>query len=169
MKYGGSHFFMDREGEYSEYKRFNITHDQEMAWIKEYRSELLAKLASDPTDSDAASEICGTVSNYKDYLSVQRVLDIASGRTAELDSFSKLRYAEEFHRIISNPTFSGADHIRAALRSAALILLQDLMAEPITVAPHYRSLSYLQEHLTKNAITERAERELNRLNCEPEH
>ncbi len=53
LKYGGSHFHMERDGCYDRYLEFGVSKDQEEAWLKDYELLLLEKaLENDVVNED---------------------------------------------------------------------------------------------------------------------
>jgi hypothetical protein len=158
MLYGGSLFHMHREGDYDEYKSYGVSADQESHWMNEYREAQLSAFDVDPTDSDSVSHYCDTLNLPKDSDAFRAVIRKIAEAQNDMDSFSRLRCAEELKRTVK--TRKG-DSVYLEATELTMALLSSVVSEPITVAKRYRDKGYLHDTLKHENIMSRAMAALN--------
>ncbi|HCE68987.1 MAG TPA: hypothetical protein DER40_16215 [Geobacter sp.] len=160
MYYGGSHFFMDREGDYERYKSFYVSQEQERDWYSELQANLLAKLDADPADTDSFSDFCRTVIQNKDADALRLIVLKSKAIHDHIDSFTKLLMAEQFLRVIDGFGMKTTNSDVLQAYDTAIEFLNEVLKQPITVAPRYRDNGYLQDVIRAQKIIERAEKAL---------
>jgi hypothetical protein len=163
MKYGGSHFHMEREGEYQYYKSFCITKEQEGLWIKEYLQEMLNSIENEDIVSPSFSRLSISISEYNDIFYFKKLVELVKCKRVNTDTFSQMRMAEEILDIIED--FSKNHDIlnknTKLIRDAkhlALDILNDITKKPITVASYYRDIGYLHDVIQEDKIISRVQR-----------
>ena len=92
FSYCGSSFYMSREGDYTEYKTYNISKKQELIW----KNQLIEKWVNQLSFKDtlAFSRLAMIAENYHDYNVVKRLIGYVSDNIDRGDSLIKLVYAE---------------------------------------------------------------------------
>ncbi len=162
MKYYGNHYQMDREGEYSYYKSYNISKKQEKKWIKECNKKLLPKIKKEDFVGTSFLVLSDIIQRSKDFDYLRLLLDEVEIKRDNCDTFSKLRMAEELYSIYE--TFVNIDNktTKVLLKTKKLVLdiLKEITFEPITIASYYKNLGYLNDLLTEEKIKNRIHRHL---------
>ena len=162
MKYGGSHFHMEREGEYQYYKSFGISKEQERLWIGEYLKEMLNNIEGEDIISPFFSEFTSTIRRSKDTLYFKKLLELIKKKRIDIDSFSQMRMAEEIFRIIESFREENNDSKNVKVindaKDLALDILNGIIKNPITVATYYRDIGYLDDAIQEDKIIYRLQR-----------
>lgn len=86
--YYGSHFFMEREGEYSLYKSYQVSKEKELEWIKEIQNESLEKIKSTKEISDDFHPFCSSIEQYKSFDMLDKLIAIARDKIGKADTFN---------------------------------------------------------------------------------
>ncbi|NLP41266.1 MAG: hypothetical protein GX348_03570 [Veillonellaceae bacterium] len=92
FRYQGNFFYMSRDGEYEEYKKYNIPKEQELIWKDELVMQWYNKLSF--KDTVAFQNLAAIAENYEDYSIVERLIKFVADNLNEGDSLIKLVYAE---------------------------------------------------------------------------
>lgn len=167
MKYGGSHFFMAREGKYELYKSFNISNEQESLWIKEYQKKLLCQLQDEDVASDIRHllvDLCQSIIEYKDIECLTELLAVIKSKKDSVDSFTQIRMAESLLGIVESFTKRNLEnhHVIQKSKKFALNILKNIFKKPITVGSSYINLGYLQDEIKEYNIKKRVNSEIRR-------
>ena len=165
MKYGGSHFFMAREGEYELYKSFNISNEQERLWIKEFQKKLLCQLQDEDVASDVSHllvDLCQSIIEYKDVECLPELLAVIKTKKDRVDSFTQMRMAESLLGIVESFIKRNLKdhHVIQKSKKFALNILKNILKKPITVGSSYIKLGYLQDEIKEYNIKERVNSEI---------
>jgi hypothetical protein len=143
MYYGGSFFFMHRQGDYAEYKSHGVSHEKEEVWREELRRTFLDELDQHHQDAHLVSKYSATIS----FPAQEQLLDALTERLTILqpvmDSFCKILCAEKFVEILAK------QRLEDERRRKLVKLTRDL-------------LNAAQEH-PETAIKERARKSLAKL------
>lgn len=163
IKYGGNHFFMEREGEYILYKSFNISKEQEIDWIREHHKEIIRRIKAEnsvKTLVTKLSEISNSIILFKDIDSFQSILDIVKEKSRVVDSFSRLRMAEEIYNIIDALSKNKVkkENVLPYAKKLVLDILNSIIENPIIVDEDYHKMGYLKDILNDDNIISRAKR-----------
>ncbi len=157
MKYYGSHFHMEREGEYSYYKKFNVSKKQEHSWIEECQHELLLKIEKEDIVSSLFSHLSNLITRSNDIDCFRLLLFIVREKVSNSDTFSSIRMAEELLKI--SKYFLSIDNkinkVVSESKKVALSILRETTQKPITIASYYYKLGYLNDLLTDEKIKKR--------------
>ena len=154
LKFDGSHFHMKREGEYRYYKSFDISKEQEDWWIKQYQEDLLFQIENEDIVSPLFTKFVRIIAQHKDYDCLNSLLDLVKRKNNGLDSFTRVRIAEELLELYESFQKSGFNlfHIKVF----SINSLKELLEQPITVANYYYGISYLKEETKEESIKDRA-------------
>jgi hypothetical protein len=163
IKYGGSNFHMEREGEYEFYKSFNITKKEEIQWIREYHKKVIIEIESENKVSiftSKLSELSNSIILFKDIESFKSMIDTVKEKSELIDSFSQLRIAEEIYSIVNAFSKSEVkkDNALPYAKKIVLDILNRIIKEPITVDEDYKNVQYLKDVLNENRIINRIQR-----------
>jgi hypothetical protein len=129
--YHGSTSHMYREGDFEEYKKFDIPKQLEIDWFKEmidlYTRELSIR------DWNAVHCLDSIASNFKDKVILENIISFATRHIMSADSIVKLMYAEGIFDIIKKTkTVISKDLLYEAYKSAAIIL-EDVISKPLII------------------------------------
>lgn len=161
LKFNGSHFQMEREGEYDTYKRFNICKDQEILWINEHADLLVLKIADKVVADNNLMNLSSIIKQYKENRQFEELLKWAKTKTHNVDSFTNLRIAEEILDIVE--VYEEARQKNKLVKEAKIFsvgILHEIYRKPITVAQYYKDIDYLYGCLDNNTIKKRIEMKL---------
>lgn len=163
VKYGGSHFHMEREGDYEYYKSLGISQEQERLWIKEYQQELLVKIRAENIISPIFSRLTSTIRSYNDFSGLQMVIELANEKWKFMDTFSQMRMAEEILRIVES-FINNTEQTKIVYdaKQLALGILNSITVSPITVASYYKDIDYLKDQVKEDTIINRVQRLIRR-------
>lgn len=166
LKYGGSHFYMEREGEYENYKKFLISESQEKLWLNEYQNELLLKIANEDFASDYFIEITDALKRSKDGTCFSKLLDWVKEKETRLDTFSKVLMCEGILDVIES--FKRAETENSQMINEARILVLDILNnslnKPVIIASYYRDTDYLNDVINEDKIISRIKKLIKKCN-----
>jgi hypothetical protein len=156
FNYSCNHFFLDRDVDANEYRRYDISNEQEKKWTREYTEYWIGKLSVD------------------DFQAVNRLNAASAGealpemsRISELgDSFTKLWYANAIWDIACSGIMSPIMRERA--RRKSIYLWQSLLKGPIEfTADHRNKVSAIVENRVQVENSIRTARESQKLHQHP--
>ncbi|WP_110953615.1 hypothetical protein [Anaerosinus massiliensis] len=156
MKYCGSHFHMEREGNYKYYKSFDVSEEQESLWIDECQNELLNEIKSEDVVSFNFIKLVGIISQYKRIDGLCALLEFVKMKNGKLDTFSQIRIAEEIMGVVKafDANAMNIDVIREAQKLASDIV-NNIDIDNVSIAIYYKDLGYLTDILTEENIINR--------------
>ena len=159
LKYGGSHYEMERSGEYTKYLEFSVTDDQEAEWGKERRTSLVATLNDQPVAGTDFQELVGLIKACHDYEGLRLLIDSIRHMMSTLDTFTLVRFAEELCGLTSGaqPTNRHDTELCEDLKRLIVGLVDAASTSTFNVAPYYEQIPYLRGVLTEDRITRRIE------------
>ena len=129
----GNYFQMHREGNYEEYKTYEITKEQEAAWYAELIEMNVNRLSI--RNWDAVIQLLLVAKNHPDSHILERIIAFASRHVMSSDSIVKLMYAEHIIEIIKLvKSKAEIELLHRAYKTAAQIL-DDIMSKPLIVDP----------------------------------
>ena len=169
MAYHGSHFFMERGGEYNKYKKYFISKKQELDWIAEYQQEQLIKAKNSEISIYGLMNLCSTISQYYCLDTAKELLNILEDQEEFTDTFSLLLVAESVYNLAANLESKNRKKQNNketvnALKSFSVNLLNRLLTQPITVADIFYESTHLDDTLESKRILERINDDLKSLN-----
>ncbi len=167
FKYQGSHFFMSREDDYKKYKKFNVSREQEFEWICEYQQRLLNDINCLTENGESieikVSILLTILEGYRKVDIIPLLVDTLTNPELKLDSFSKVVIAEvmlETTKSLEREKKPNEIDIINTLKDFAINMLHNVINNPISVDPVYKSHQYLREVIKEPAIIERVRRSL---------
>lgn len=160
IKYHGSYFHMVREGDFDEYKTYNISKKQEQLWKDELVKQLVDNLSMD--DNLPFSDLSSIACDFGDYTILEEIIKYTLKHINDGDSFIRLLYAEAITRVI----ISFINHKRKcpkplliSAKDVVINLLRNVLNSPIYVSSHW-DLSPIIDVRDENYIRDRANRDL---------
>lgn len=156
LKYAGSHFQMEREGEYDEYLRFGVTREQESVWADERIAVLFEEVRDHPIAGTAFHDAASLIRSARALERLGELLGIVEHAGEGLDTFTRLRFAEEFVELARWLAHACEDtRLAEPLRRSALSLLDDAGRAPFTIDPWYKALPHLRGVLDEERVRQR--------------
>jgi hypothetical protein len=158
FKYGGSHYFMYREGDLENYEKYSISEAQEREWLEEYQNELLMKIENEKIPDVSLINLSRTISESRSNKYFKLLLDQVKRKKDTLDTFSRLRMCEELLSIVED--FKGTHDAEKIItikeaKHLALSILKESIQRPVTVDPYYYTLHFQPDTLTTDSILSR--------------
>jgi hypothetical protein len=155
MEYGGSHFFMEREGDYQRYKAFQVSKEQELVWVSELQVILLDRLDSDYNDDGAVIKYCQTLTQYGDTGGLLLLVNTLINIRHKADSFTKLLMAECLLKVVRETKLES--NVSQQTYDAAIKLLREVIELPVQVSSKYEECGYLDDVIIPENILARAQ------------
>jgi hypothetical protein len=161
LHYSGSYFQMEREGVLQDYRKYGISKQQELEWIKEYQQELVADIKKENVVGQSFVFLVHTICEYRDIEGMNIVVKLIERKKGTADSFTQLRIAESLIRIYDcfreYNVLPGLELGR--LKKLAIEILKAVLAGPITVAEYYRK-KIPREFIRDDEVIARAKKDL---------
>lgn len=157
IEYSGNHYFMERDGVLEKYRKFNVSKEKEITWIKEYQNDLILKMQKEDYIDELFTEFSQIVCDFQDYESLKTMIDIASLITLKKDTFLKLRIVEEIIKVVKKAKKDKSKKIiflNEAIKKSCDIL-NSIKNEKIFISDHYTNNGFLKDILTESKIIER--------------
>lgn len=152
LKYRGSHFNMDREGEYSIYKQYNISKKQELIWMDEWIKNLLKKINELGISNDYFSDFSIIPINYMTSKIIINLTDLIELKHSEWDTFSVLLISEKILKITKEiKTKSDKNNNIFKIKNILLKILRNITESSITISQYYKDLGYIID-LNKKSV-----------------
>jgi len=164
MKYAGSHFNMEREGEYRKYKRYRISNSMEKEWIIQYQRNI-SELLNKKTDMDIIAHLCynigSSVRQYRNVEGFQILLDFIENKMDSFDSFTKVLIAET---LLDTAAVMGPTRLEPLYKQHAievgLTLLNTVANNPVTVDNCYLNNALMSGNISEDQIMKRVQDKL---------
>lgn len=163
MKYGGSFFHMDREGEYEHYKSLGISREQEKVWIEEYQRDLLKSIESENDGVKIRTSVRALVSSICDHGDGANnygstMVEVIKRKASTVDSFSKLLICESILRLVEfSPSKGGATIDIAFVKATVAGVLQGVITNPTDISMEDRDNILYSEVIQSKSIVSRAQ------------
>ena len=158
LKYGGSHFHMEREGELETYRKFSISNAQEDLWINEYQNDLLLKVENEDIVSYSFLQLIDVLQRSKNIICIKSLLSIVKKNGNQMDTFSQVLMSEGILSIAEslkgNIETENIKIIEEA-KKTALNLLNNSIKKPIIVGSYFSNIDYLKDVITEDKIKNR--------------
>ena len=156
LKYNGSKFYMQREGDLEKYKGYKITLEEEEKWVNEALNILYSKFDNDVIDLSIFSDICLFISSYKSERRLIVLFDKVKIKLDSEDSFTKVTVVgsliELFRTYKRNEI--GKNTIKEGLKFIKK-QLKIVKKNPENIAKKYLEDEYLKGYLGRDEILER--------------
>jgi len=150
--YCGSLFHMSREGDYTEYKTYNISKEQELIWKNELVEKWVNQLSF--KDTLAFLRLVMIAENYHDYNVVKRLIRYVADNIDRGDSLIKLVYAEVLLNIVC------PKELTKAKVGAVGDLLRSVSDNPITVDSSWTKKGFSDKLPDEEYIINRLKKDL---------
>ena len=166
LKYDGSYFHMDRDGELDKYREYNIDVDTEKQWLCEYQLELIEQLQLGKSSDVIFSRVCSLMRAAKCDDNVEHFINATNKNLNSEDSFVRLRIAEELQDLIEffSTNSNGSSKKILKYKSMAVEILQNITFEPIVISEETRQNVAFEDTLKDENLRKRAEARLKRFN-----
>lgn len=167
IRYGGSLFHMDREGELQRYRSFGVSREQEEAWMHELTSQMLQTISRENDATKlrvSVGALVDSMLNHNRYEQVPLLLDTIRSKFDSLDSFSQLLVAESMVRLIESSMGKGqVVPMVSYARDTVTEMIEGIIKRPIQVADQDQADALLRDVAQPQRILERATQCLVRL------
>jgi hypothetical protein len=166
LSYNGSHFFMERGGDFKKYKKYRISPKKEYEWIEEYQREILFKVKNNEVPVNKLIDLCSTIRQYHTLDIAKDLLEAVEEKKQSSDTFSLLLIAESINNLAENSKKKKQydEEIIILLNRYSADLLNWLYKQPITVDSMYFERTYLEGTLEEWQIKKRIKNDLDLLN-----
>ena len=133
--YKCSHFFMEREGEYGNYLKFQVSQFMEISWKKEYQNNLLEKYFKHTNLLERKMDLLEILSTI-DENTREMLPNIISVFIKTFDAFDTYSQLHIVMKILDrSKKLSGG--INSNVSSKALDLLKQMLKNPISISSEY--------------------------------
>ena len=149
--YKGSHFLMEREGEYTIYKGFNISREIEIEWLKEMQQEALDRFNHEVNIKEKAllfSEYGFIIGLSKDIQGYHFMRDYIRDNVENSDSESLLRNTNAVLNLLNIVN----QNERKEIIKEALEWLRYITNNPISISDDYKVNGVLGEFISEETI-----------------
>ncbi len=167
LKYGGSFFYMDREGEYERYKGYGVSKELEETWLQEWRIDLLRVMDGEDDGVKlrlAVGTLVDSIWNRGDYAQVYPMLEIIKRKALTMDSFSQVLVAEALAKLVDSCKERRQERAMVGdIVAMATEILEQVVGQPVKVAPTDLECAWLNEVIQPHRIVERAQQCLSRM------
>ena len=162
LKYNGSYFHMERDGQLSTYKSYDISKNTERQWLREHQKELITQIQTGNSIDVYVSRLCNVMRQSKDDEYLDSLINALSKSIKNADTFVQLRIAEELLEVIN---FFALDDIGdwrklASHKSLAIDILKNVLSQPITISDETRKKVVFEDTLKEESIRERTKQRL---------
>jgi hypothetical protein len=131
---------MHREGNYEEYKSYNITKEMEAGWYKELIDACSDELSI--RDWHAVLSLESIAKNYQASIILENVILFVSRHLMGADSIVKLMYAEIVISIIKSTMKVVSKDLFYQACKATFQILEDVISKPLIIDPGHDLHNY---------------------------
>ena len=162
LKYGGSYFHMDRDGQLIKYKGHDIEESTEKVWLKEYQEEIIAQIQAGNSIEVYLNRLCSVVRQIKDDEYLETLFNTLEKSLKNADSFVSLRIAEELQEVIKFFATNNIGDMKKLVNyeNLTIDIFRKLISKPIIISQDTRKNVAFEENLREESIRQRAERKL---------
>ena len=162
LKYGGSYFHMDRDGQLTKYKGHNIEESTEKVWLKEYQEEIIAQIQAGNSIEVYLNRLCSVMRQIKDDEYLETLFNTLEKSLKNADSFVSLRIAEELQEVIKFFATNNIGDMKKLVnyKNLTIDIFRKLTSKPIVISHDTRKNVAFEENLREESIRQRAERKL---------
>ena len=156
LKYNGSKFHMQREGDLEKYKGYKITLVEEEKWMNETLDLLYSEFESESFNLSVFRKICSYISIYKNEKRLSSLIKKKKKKVISEDSFTILLVIEGLTEILRSYKYDniGANIIKENLKYFKK-QLKIVTKNPENIAKKYLEDEYLKGYLGRDEILER--------------
>ena len=131
--YLGSSFQMHREGDYEEYKTYNVPKELEVIWFNELIDQFSKELSI--MDWNAISKLELIAKIHLEPRIIENVTQFASRHIMSADSIVKLMYAENIIRLTKLFKKVIPKELLYKAYQTAVQILEDIISKPLVIDP----------------------------------
>ena len=153
---------MERDGQLSTYKSYDVSKNTERQWLREHQKELITQIQTGNSIDVYISRLCSVMRQSKDGEYLDSLINALSKSIKNADTFVQLRIAEELLEVIK---FFALNDIRdwrklASHKSLAIDILKNVLSQPITISYETRKKVVFEDTLKEENIRERIKQRL---------
>lgn len=165
LKYGGSYFHMERDGQLTKYKDYDIDERTEKVWLREYQEEIIAQLLAGNSIDVYLTRLCSVMRQIKDDEYLEMLFNTLEESLKNADTFIKLRIAEELQEVINYFDTNNIGDMKklANYKNLTIDILRKVISEPIVISENTRKNVAFEDTLRAENIRHRAEQTLKEL------
>lgn len=162
LKYNGSYFHMERDGQLSTYKSYDISKNTERQWLREHQKELITQIQTGNSIDVYISRLCNVMRQSKDDEYLDSLINALSKSIKNADTFVQLRIAEELLEVINFFALNDIGNCRklTSHKSLAIDILKNVLSQPITISDETRKKVVFEDTLKEESIRERTKQRL---------
>lgn len=162
FKYGGSYFHMERDGQLTKYKDFNVDESMESLWFKEYQEEIITQIQNGKSIDISLTRLCRVMRQTKDDEYLETLFTTLSTILKSADTFVRLRVAEELQEVINFFLINGIGDIDKLenYKSLTIDILRKVISQPIVISEATRKKIVFEDTLQEDSIKVRAEQKI---------
>ncbi|WP_372663231.1 hypothetical protein [Cohnella sp.] len=138
--YRGSTFHMYREGDYEEYKSYNVSENTEAKWVQEMIDIYTDELSI--WGWEAVYCLGSIARDFKDIRILRNVVSFASRHIMSADSIVKLMYAEGILAILKSIKGEITKELLYETLKTTKLILDDIISKPLIIDPGHELESY---------------------------
>lgn len=162
LKYSGSYFHMERDGNLTKYKSYNIDESTEKEWLREYKEEMITQIQIGNSIDVYLSRLCSVMRQTKDDGCLETLYDALNKNIKNVDSFVRLRIAEELQELISYFISNDIGDMNklSYYKSLTIDVLRNVISQPIVISEETRKSVVFEDVLKEENIIVRAKQSL---------
>lgn len=162
LKYGGSYFHMERDGQLTKYKDYNIGESTEKEWLGEYQEEIIAQIQAGNSIDVYLSRLCSVMRRIKDDEYLETLFNTLEKNLKNADTFVKLRIAEELQEVIKFFLTNNIGDMKKLdnYKNLTIDIFRKVISQPIVISEDTRKNVAFEDTLREESIRQRAENKL---------
>lgn len=162
LKYGGSYFHMERDGQLTKYKGYSIDASTEKEWLREYQEEIISKIQAGNSMDVYLTRLCSVMRQIKDDEYLETLFSTLGESLKNADTFVKLRIAEELQEVIKFFVTNniGDMYKLSDYKNLTIDILRKVISQPIVISEDTRKNVAFEDTLREESIRQRAENKL---------
>lgn len=163
LKYDGSYFHMEQDGQLSAYKGYEISKNTEKEWLREHQEELISKIQTGVSIGFYLTKLCYVMRQYKDDEYFDKLINTIIKSLKSADTFVQLRIAEELLEVINFFILNnvGDREKLASKKNFAIDILKNIISHPIIISEETKKRVVFEDTLREKSIRERTKKRLN--------
>lgn len=162
LKYSGSYFHMERDGQLTKYKGYNVDERTEKGWLREYQEELISQIQAGSCIDVYLSRLCSVMRQLKDDEYFESLFNALSKSLRNADTFVRLRIAEGLQEVIKFFISNNIGDMKKMVyfKSLTIDILRKIISEPTVISDDTRKNVVFEDTLKEDNIKRRAEQRL---------
>lgn len=162
LKYCGSYFYMERDGQLIRYKGYNVDASTEREWLKEYQEEIITQIQVGNSSDVYVSRLCRVMRQIKDDEYLEKLFNTLSRSLKKSDTFVRLRIAEELQEVIKFFISNNIGDMKklANYNNQTIYILRNVISQPFVISEDTRKNVAFEDTLKEENVKERAKQRL---------